>query len=163
MDLFGSLLSGLGLGQDKHKTSIEECSSMILQLLVNCGIKPDDAEIEIEDGLGWLIEKGSASIFILIAKNELIEEMTLEVFSPILKLPTQNVLPFYRRCLEINRYLINCALCVQKDKVLVVSERPLQGLSYEELESLVLSVANAADMIDDELAEEFGAQLITEL
>lgn len=163
MDLFGSLLSGLGLQAKNEKiVSVEECASMVLQLLAKCKVEPKSAEIEVEGGRGWVITRGSASIIILIAKNEYIDDFTLEVYSPILKLPTQNILPFYRRCLEINRYLVNSALCVQKDDVIVMSERPLRGIDYEEVESLILSVANAADMIDDKLAEEFGAKLASE-
>ena len=161
MDFFGTLLSGIGFqSRESNKASVEECSEMVIQLLGKCKIDASSTKINVENGLGWVIEKGSASIFIIIAKNEFIDESTLEVFSPILKLPTQNILPFYRRCLELNRIMVGCALCVQKDQVMVLAERPLQGISYEEIESIVMSVANAADKLDDDLAEEFGAYMI---
>lgn len=160
MDFFSGLLGGLGLqAKQATKISVEECVQMVQRFLSECGVDPNSSKLKTENCLGWLIQKGSAEIYIVIGNNELINEVTLEVFSPILKLPKQNILPFYRRCLEVNRFLIGCALCVDKDEVMVVSERQLEGLNYEELETMIICVANAADTIDDELAKEFGAQL----
>lgn len=161
MDLFSGLLDGLGLqAKQTSKVSVEESVQMIQRFLSECGVDPNSSRLEAENCLGWLIQKGSASIYIIIGKNQLIDEVTLEVFSPILKLPKQNILPFYRRCLEVNRYLIGCALCVEKDSVMVVSERQLDGLSYEEVKAMIIGIAHAADKMDDELAQEFGAQVV---
>jgi hypothetical protein len=84
------------------------------------------------------------------------------VFSPILYLPPENILPFYRRCLEINRELLNCALCVQEDKVALVSQRFVEGLDPVELEGTIGYVAAAADDLDNKLADEFGAKMCGE-
>lgn len=45
---------------------------------------------------------------------------------------------------------------VIKDDLVVISERLLQGLDYEDLELIFMSVANAPDIIDEQL-KEFGS------
>lgn len=84
------------------------------------------------------------------------------IFSPILYLPSENILPFYLRCLEINRELLTCALCTHEDKVTLVSQRPIEGLDPEELEGTVNYLAAVADDLDNKLADEFGAKLCGE-
>lgn len=146
---------------DQQLSLVEASVGMVMKFLEEYGFDEEESRISIDHAAGWAIRHGSASIFIIIGHNEIVEDITLEVFAPILKLPPTNILPFYRRCLELNRYLVNCALCVQKEKVLVISERSLIGLDYSELESLIATVAKTADMLDDDLAEEFGAQWIS--
>jgi hypothetical protein len=160
MGFFSDLFADANQDKAVKEVSPQECFQMVGRFLTECGLEPESCMLEEEEGLGWTIQNGSAAIHILLAQNEMLEEVTIEVFSPILKIPTQNVLPFYRRCLETNRYLVGCALCVSSDNVLIVAERALSGLDYEELERMILSVAEAADAMDDELAKEFGAQLV---
>jgi hypothetical protein len=163
MGIFGDLVEGFGSllsqGQDKE-ISVDDYARMVESLLEELGAEPKDCRLDLEskDVRGWNIKKGSAEIIILIALDD-DNDPTIEVFSPILKLPSQNILPFYRKCLELNRYLIGCATCVTEDKVLVRAELPLGGLNLESIALMILNVAGAADQLDDELAEEFGARL----
>lgn len=156
MGIFAAFKEGFQDGMNKA-VSVPECIAMVERFLKECGVNLSNAKLE--DSLTWVISKGSASIFISISKNEFLEETTLEITSPILRLPSQNILPFYRRCLEINGCLVGCAICACDDRILVTSERTLRGLDYQEVEEMILAVANAADLIDDELSEEFGAKL----
>ena len=57
----------------------------------------------------------SAAVFISL--HEVGGASSLRAHSPILYLPTENILPFYRRCLEINRELLNCELCAHEIEV----------------------------------------------
>jgi hypothetical protein len=166
MGIFGDLVDGFGSflsqGQDKG-ISVDDYARMVESLLEELGAEPKDCRLALESkGVrGWNIQKGSAEIIILIALDD-DNNPTIEVFSPILKLPSQNILPFYRKCLELNRYLIGCATCVNEDKVLVRAELPLGGLDLESIALMILNVAGAADQLDDELADEFGAKLYRE-
>lgn len=156
MGIFSALSERFQEGLEK-KISIEECIRMIEKLLRECKI--DLSNAKDKDSPTWFIQVGSALIYIKLQKNEFIDDVTLEITSPILKLPNQNILPFYRRCLEINSTLVGCALCASEDSIMVTSERTLRGLDYQEVEDMLIAVANAADQIDDDLAEEFGAKL----
>jgi hypothetical protein len=85
-------------------------------------------------------------------------EPTLAVSAGILRLPPQDLLPFYRRCLELNRILVGCSIGVEGDLVVVASERSLADLNRRAVARMLLNVASAADQFDDDLAEEFGAE-----
>lgn len=167
MGIFGDLIEGvsslLGNKQD-DKVSVSSYIQIVEDLFKKLDIDTRESRLDIEsqNDRGWVIQKGSAQIIILIAENDEDDNPTLEVVSPILKLPSQNILPFYRRCLELNRYLIGCAVCVSENKVLVRAEIPLSGLSPESIALMIFNVAGAADQLDDELAEEFGAKLYDE-
>ncbi len=158
MGIFSAFIDGFKDDLDK-RISVDECIGMVEQFLLNGGT--DLSTSRADESLTWLIQKGSATIYLKIGKNELLDEVTLEVTSPILRLPSKNILPFYRRCLEINSSLVGCALCASEDRILMTSERTLRGLDYQEVEDMVLSVAEAADKLDDVLSEEFGAKIFS--
>ncbi len=167
MGIFGDLIEGVGslLGNKQdNEVSVGSYIQIVEALLKELGvdIKESRLDLESKNYRGWVIQKGSAQIIILIAENDEDDDPTIEVVSPILKLPSQNILPFYRRCLELNRGLIGCAVCVSEDKVLVRAEIPLSGLSLESIALMIFNVAGAADQLDDELAEESGAKLYDE-
>ena len=90
----------------------------------------------------------------------MIAENTIFFTAPIVHLPQSNQIEFFKRCLEINETLIGCALSLDNGVVRVVGERVLAGLDRNEFKSMLQSVANSANDLDDKLAREFGAPLI---
>lgn len=140
-----------------EERTAKDCIQLIEAFLRSVGLNPKEQRLTNPNTLGWLIIRGSAKVFILIGHDN--DEITLEIVCPILHIPSQNILPFYRKCLEINRYLTGCALCVNEDQVLLVSGRNVQGLDYKEVETMIHYAATAADGLDNKLAEEFGAKL----
>ena len=84
----------------------------------------------------------------------------LRVAAPVVILPADagQHLALFRRVLELNASgLANAAFGLAGDKVVVVSERPAQGLGPEEVEQCIRHLAAVADTFDDKLAKEFGA------
>jgi hypothetical protein len=144
------------------QTAFEAYSSVIEAFLEQVGIDPKEARLESrENGRGgWQFQRGSASIFIYL--EDAGDRQALRIVSPILYLPPANLLPFYRRCLEINDGLRDCALAVQDDVILLVSDRPLDGLTPEEIVQNIDILSMAADNLDDQLAKEFSAKLYSE-
>lgn len=163
MRIFSQFLDKLS-GEDSEpkseKEMVRDCTEMIESFLVDLSVLPEHARIGSQKERIWSIQEGSATITIAIKRNRMNEKLNLEVKSAILKVPQGNLEAFYRRCLDINGYLLECALCTDKDEVWVIAERPLQGLDKEELSSIAINVATSADYIDNQLADEFGAQLI---
>jgi hypothetical protein len=164
MGIFGSLIEGVGsfLGNKQDEAvSVEGYIQIVEALFEELGVDIKDSKIDMEskNDRGWVIRRGSAQIMILISENDEDNDPTIEILSPILKLPSKNILPFYRRCLELNRYLIGCSTCVNEDIVFIRAEMPLGGLDVESVALMICNVAVAADQLDDELAEEFGAKL----
>jgi len=138
---------------------VKEYAKMIHIFFKKIGINPSDNRLRQPDTLGWWIGRGSAIVYILINQDG--ENSTIRIVSPILYLPDDFILPFYRRLLELNLDLVNCAIAVSEDRILVVSERPLVGLDQKELEHMIGYLSSVADNIDDKLSEEFNAPMYT--
>ena len=148
------------LSDSQVNTELTKYASLI-QLTLNeeWGINSNPQEIE---GGGFLFENflGSAGFFIGLRRNKMIAENTIFFTAPIVHLPQSNQIEFFKRCLEINETLIGCALSLDNGVVRVVGERVLTGLDKNEFKSMLQSVANSANDLDDKLAREFGAPLI---
>ena len=129
----------------------------IEQILATIGIDPAHARMNIDQGFGWGFQRGSALIEIYIARQG--EREYLQVLSPIVHLPQTNLLPLYRRLLELNLSLTNAALGVYLDVIYVFNERPLDGLDGHETNFIITQIAGYADDLDNQLVQEFGARL----
>ncbi|MFY8149886.1 MAG: YbjN domain-containing protein [Prochlorococcaceae cyanobacterium] len=134
---------------------VEEAVALVDEVLESLGVSGQREDSE--DGFDWTFQVGSAPIEVALHPNPVLGELTLEVRSPMLRLPAGNLLALYRRCLELNRILVGCAIGVDQDLIVVAQERGLQGLDQSAFLEMLLNVASAADQFDDELAEEFGA------
>jgi hypothetical protein len=148
----------------KRKTEqvdIQECVRLVRTVLANIGIKGEPQPVDGGAGLGWVIQRGSAVVYVMIGGGDNNSAGYLKVISPILFLPGENLLPLYRTLLEINMELTSAALGIQQDKVCVISERSIAGLNAEEADEIIKRVAHYADQLDDQLAAEFGARLVT--
>ena len=141
----------------EKETTVKDCVRMIEGFFRKVKLNPNEYRLPDRDTLGWFLQRGSARIYILL--NQQGETKTVQIISPILYLPEDHILPFYRRCLEMNMHLINCAFAASDDKIVLVSERPLEGLDQQELEGMIQYLSAVADDIDDKLGNEFKAQL----
>jgi hypothetical protein len=139
------------------RTTLRDCVQMVEGFFKKINANPNDQRLPDRNALGWWIQRGSAMIYIFLNQGE--DNITLRILSPLLYLPEDFVLPFYRRCLEINMRLINCALAASDDKILLVTERPIEGLDQQELESSIHYLAAVADEIDNKLSAEFNARM----
>ena len=139
--------------------TLQECEKLVETFFKNEGLNPKEHRVEGAKGTWW-VSRGSAIIYIFV--NEAQDMNTLRIASPILYLPHENLLPFYRACLEINYGLIYCGIAIDKDIAFLISERPLLGLDAEEVQDMMRILAYYADKYDNELAKEFGAQIYSE-
>lgn len=142
------------------ETSIKECVKMVERFFRDIGFNPRDQRLPNRDTLGWYLQRGSALIYILLHQHD--KMPTIRIVSPLLYLPESKILPLYRRCLELNNELINCAFGVTDDKIMLVSERPIDGLDPQELEETIRYLSGAADELDNKLSEEFNAPMYLE-
>lgn len=152
MGLFGS--------KPARAISIQDCTTMMNAFMKKQGLNPGEQRLNDPDTTGWMLNLGSAVIYIILNHRQNYD--TIRIIAPIIVLPKTNILPLYRRCLEVNMQLYNCALGVSDDQIIVVHERLLEGLDQVELESTVNYIAHVADELDDDLANEFGATRFTD-
>lgn len=144
------------LPREPAAPSLEQIADLVDEVLAGLGI--DGQREDADDGADWSLQVGSATLEVGLHRNGILDEDTLEVRSPILRLPDHNLLAFYRRCLELNRIVVGCCFGVDEDVVVVATERTLPGLGKPDFARMLLDVASVADQFDDELAREFGAE-----
>ncbi len=147
----------------KKKPQVEDVTSaarIVGEALGKIGVDPRPERLPGDRGFGWSIRRGSAVVFITV--NQENNHAYLRLTSPILYLPSENLLPLYRTLLGINMELTSAALAVHEDKVCIVSERPVEGLDHVEADDLLKRISHYADELDNKLAAEFGARLYTE-
>ena len=140
--------------EDPPEEVIGNCKAQIGLLLHDSDLKQGEDWIETDDG--YKFRQGSAEIdvdFIVIDGIPYVDFL-----SPIVKLPSDNLLPFYRRLLELNFDAGGqIAIGVHYDTVCIHAMRTIEGLTEEGLEEVMAVVGGAADDLDDYLHEEFGA------
>ena len=144
------------LGRDDPPDEvIQDCKSTVRVMLDAFDLKEGEEWDETEDG--FLYQRGSAVIIIQFVVDE--DKLSyVALHSPIVKLPPDNLLAFYRRLLELN-YDIGgqASVGVYHDIVSVGAVRAIDGLTEEGLAGVMLVVGGMADDLDNYLHDEFGA------
>jgi hypothetical protein len=99
-----------------------------------------------------------------VVKSDRGDTAHLRAVSPIMSLPSEpNLLPFFRRLLELNgQGLVNAAFGILGDRIVVKSERPTAFLDVAEVEQIILQLSAVADTYDDRLVKEFGGQRVSD-
>ena len=147
-------------GRKQTKTkSLEQYADTVEGILLSLGIELH--ELPTEQGFGWSFRRGSAMIEIYITEEG--NRGYLQVLSPILVMPESGLLPLYRKLLEHNLELTNASLGVYQDVVYVFNERPLVGLDAEEANNIINMVSGYADDLDNQLQDEFGGRLYSQV
>ena len=148
-------------GSDEvSKGTVDEVSGLIQNFYNKIGISADQQKLQSASGNGWWVNRGSAIIYIFVQDSQ--TGPFIRVVSPIVYMPPQNLLPFYRKLLDHNNNLLGCTLSTDKDVVMLVAQRHTLGISQEELDDMVDTLARVADTLDNELATEFGARIYSE-
>ncbi len=142
--------------------TLDEAVHMVETYFVHRGLDPNAFKLKGSHEYGWWIKEGSAEVYIIVqAGNEELKTV-LRISSPLVYVPQNNQEGFYRHLLELNNDLSSCALSIYNDLVLVVAQRPTLGLSQEEMDELVWNAAYVADVLDDKLAQNYGARLYSQ-
>jgi hypothetical protein len=139
---------------EKKKVNIAEYEEMISDLLAGFGLDPEQCRHRPKTL--WSAYRGSALIYTEIFNMNNIDY--IEISCPVMKIPSKNLLPFYRKLLELNFQLIGVKFFVKQDLLYLAVNRELKGLDPDELKVMVNRVSNNADKFDDLLITEFKTQ-----
>ena len=143
-------------------SALERQALNVEKILASIRVDPAQARMaETQGGYGWSFQRGSALIEVYLAQQD--EREYFQVLSPIMHLPPGNLLPFYRRLLELNLSLTNASLGVYLDVVYVFNERPVAGLDANEANFIITQIAEYADDLDNQLVNEFGGRLYSQV
>ncbi|RRB07261.1 YbjN domain-containing protein [Larkinella rosea] len=112
------------------------------------------------DKKNWLWKNGSASIEVFIQTINFASGTRrdyLRIFSPLLQVPTNNLLGFYRHLLELNDLRLGVKLCIAPNTqtVFATYERDIRGMDYQELTTCIIDLELWADELDDQLKAQF--------
>ncbi len=152
----GRLFGRGGDDNGEAKDPIAYSARAVERILLDIGVDAAAARMDVDSGYGWHFLRGSALIEVYVRPEE---RGYLQVLAPIMHLPPNNLLPLYRRLLELNLELTNAALGIHEDVVYLYHERLLDGLDASEADVIIRRLARVADELDDELVEEFGGRL----
>ncbi|MEO0155564.1 MAG: YbjN domain-containing protein [candidate division WOR-3 bacterium] len=138
----------------KEEVDIACYEKMVNDLLASFGLDPE--KCRHRPRTLWSAYRGSALIYIDIFKIEDIDY--LEISCPLMLLPSRNLLPFYKRLLELNYQLMGAKFFVRDQWVYLAENRELKGLDSGELKVMIERVSYHADRLDEALIEEFKSR-----
>ena len=142
-------------------TDFENAKKLVEETIKKLGLDPATTRAHSTDvQTAWTLKRGSASVLVTVTFHPDEDETYLRVASPVVTLPADKAKhgALCRHLLELNAGgLANAAFGLVADRVVVVSERPIEGLGGAEVEQTVKHLAAVADTFDDRLEKEFGA------
>ncbi|MCP4228538.1 MAG: YbjN domain-containing protein [bacterium] len=106
----------------------------------------------------YSMSRGSADVFIslfTIERPDEPPEWYIEWSSPVMKLPSSDLLPFYRRLLEENAHRVAIKFSIKEEAVWLEITRELSGVDTTECYRNLTRIGDTADELDDALREEF--------
>ncbi|HEX8068545.1 MAG TPA: YbjN domain-containing protein [Pyrinomonadaceae bacterium] len=109
----------------------------------------------------WRVGIGSAGGFIALIENQQeADNSDVVAYFPLMKVPVDKSMPFYRRLLELNRGLMGKASFAVDDEntVSIIAGRSIVGIDPNEMADLIVRTARMADYYDDVLLDEFGRE-----
>lgn len=145
------------------ETHLASAKELVETAIKSLGLDPATVRAkDTPEQASWTLKRGSAALLVTVVRRQ--EVLTLRVVSPVLILPAAEArLPLYTRVLELNANgLGNCAFGLVGDRLVALSERPVEGLDPKEIEQIVRQVAAVADTYDDRLVKDFGGQRASE-
>lgn len=140
---------------DKAEKKINKWRNELIELLPNMLEDEDDFGVDDEGDLHIL--KGSAHVFVDFGVDD-DGDGWVTIHSPLVRLPKENLLPFYRRLLDLNNepFLFG-SLSTTGDIVVLTRTIPVDGLEEDAFVYNVQKLCFEADDIDDLLITEFEA------
>jgi hypothetical protein len=137
--------------------SFAKASATIESVLKKLGLDPKTSQVRNEDATrAWGLLRGSAQVLLMVNGGD--DGAWVRVIAPVTKLPAEkDRAAFYLKLLELNaRAMRNASFGVLNDGVVIVSERPSEGLDANEVEQILKHVGALADHYDDEFIKEYG-------
>jgi hypothetical protein len=140
---------------------LQKTRAIVEGVIQKLGLDPKSSKIsEDADQTTWTLARGSANVLVTVVHRTEQKKVFFRVAAPVMvpdaSKPKE---PLYKRLLEMNvGGLANASFGIASDKVVVVSERPVEGLDENEVEQMIRHLSAVADTFDDRLVKEFGGK-----
>ncbi|MGQ9707157.1 MAG: YbjN domain-containing protein [bacterium] len=137
--------------EEKKAFDIQPYVDIINGVIAELGVNPDEVFNRAKNM--WTLYKGSAQVIIEFFTIE--NTWYIDIRSSICPIPTSNVLPFYRKLLELNHWNIGIKFSVEQDRAWLSINRELEGMDKSEAMANLNRVGNMSDEWDEKLRDEF--------
>ncbi len=133
----------LWIKNKKTMANIEEHYNVIEAAIQSLGVEPERCRDEKEPG-AWAVMRGEQEIWIDCWHIEEEDRAYFQVLAPVLEVPSDMPLPFYREVLEINYNLFGVAFGIFKNMLALKVIREAEGLDETEALNTITRVGNYA-------------------
>lgn len=133
--------------------SLQEGIQTLGNALRGLGFDPATNQLPDSNGAGWAVPSDKSILFVTVSDAEGL--VLLNITSPMLYMPPFDLLPFYRKMLDLNSKLLGASLTMDKDIVCLVTHQVLDGVSQSAVENLLQSNRKLADALSEGLWAEF--------
>ncbi|MBN2718929.1 MAG: YbjN domain-containing protein [Deltaproteobacteria bacterium] len=150
----------------KLEKGLSKAKKIVESVLRDLGVDAAGNEMEsVVGGHAWQVARGSADIMISLVPGSDHAAGRIRVVSPIVKMDKGISKEAAIRLLELNgTQLPGVAFgLIQRDMVVLVSERTVLDLNRLEVQEMLNMVGYYADKYDDILVEEFGGTRVFDL
>ena len=133
--------------------AIEKGQAIVLELLHQLELNPVECQVQPFE---WVINKGNATVYVSIQKDY--DPPQLLIYSPLLILPEDNILPLYRHLLEFNNFDFSgpAKFSVREDWIILSRFTRLEGLTVPSALEILVHLADLADEQTQALQAEFA-------
>lgn len=132
---------------------MDQDALMVANVLQELGFDPRVSRIQGAGNPAWIVSTGGVALFVSIDDRDGSHVLLLD--SPLVYMPPQDLLSFYRKLLGLNMALAGEALAMDKDVVHLVREQILEGLAPATAARLLQAMLRSADALGDLLLHEF--------
>ncbi|MBD3271649.1 MAG: hypothetical protein GF384_03815 [Elusimicrobia bacterium] len=110
-----------------------------------------------QDRKSWKLSVSERTIYLYVIRY--LYGVSIRAVSPICHLPKENRERFYEWCLETNNLLWNCALALNNETIVTLSERPIKTFKSDDLDDIINRVSYGSDKIAERINSQFDVSL----
>ena len=152
------------MGKKKLTGSYEDGKVLVEDVIKSeLGLTPEYYNrTEDETSVVWVLpDPNGGIVYMSLNRNTPQEAESFRIVEPISKLPEENIMPFYRKCLDLNFYAVDCWMAMSGEDLILINQRPILGLDKEEVLSTLGNMFTVAEAVRTRFYEEFGADIWT--
>ena len=140
--------------------TLEKAADIIKDMLKSIGADENDAQIDTgnDSMLGWAIGVNTIFIYIYLFKGD-DGFLYVRIVSPVMYLPSENIMAFYRSLLEKNLFLHDIGFAAEENMILLMAQRRIDMTTLDECRFILGYLAEAGDKLAKEISEEFSTEL----
>ena len=150
--------------KDTNQTTVNDLEFWLKFMFEHEGFNFSDRKIKTSDQEVWgleVIEEKQVFAFFIINDTDP-EEIFLEMRSVLGKVPKGNLLPFYRKCLELNHGFSRGSITLNEAEVWFFQYQDIETFSPEAFVQMFISHISDTKELYETLSDEFEIQEIVD-